>query len=235
MRKPVSAARADAKSENNMTRDAVTRGTGNVFTGILLALILKSTLDVFFKNVAVYASIWALFRAAMSHAASNLLDAFQLVVFMVMTTRFYWGTYRYNEEAPQSEGTPQLILGLIGAVLVFSSFYVTGLLVRNPRLFYASFALTHVIDLFWFLIAATWLKPPLELQKVWSWYKLFDVVTIISLLVLIGVGHFAPARRSVCNWAGLAVLVAVSFWDFRELWPYYVNKTTWRSELLGAL
>jgi hypothetical protein len=107
---------ADPTPSHLPVEKAVTGGTGNLFVGILLALILKSTLDAFFKDIVAYRSAADLADTMESHAASGLLNFFQLVVFVFTTIRFYWGTYRYNEEVPQSEQPPELALGLVAAV-----------------------------------------------------------------------------------------------------------------------
>ncbi len=234
MRDPLPGTVSRDESGIGQGADAVTRETSNVFTGILLALIITTVLDVFFRNISSYRSTGVLMHVLISHAEIACLDLFQLLVFVLVTTRFYWGTFRYNEEVPESRGTPQMVFGLAGAILVFASFYVTALVVKNPALFYPSFAIAHLIDLLWFVIAAVCLETSLEIRKVWNWYKLFDVLTILMLVILIGIGHIGEKASYVCNCIALTGLTGISLWDMCKLWPYYTKAEGWREGLIGG-
>lgn len=165
--------------------------------------------------------------------AWSVLIAFQLFVFLFTVTRFYWGTIRYQEEVPEVRGTPHLVLGLVGAVLVFSIFYVTGLLVKHPGVFYWSLCLALFIDLLWFVIVGAVLEMPSEIHKIWSWYKLFDVLTLAPLVVLIAVGYIWPGIKYVCDWLSLAAVAGIGIWDVCKFWAYYTKESDWRETLPG--
>lgn len=211
------------------------RNTPNVFTSILLALILKGALDAFCTNVSFYKDGTELIGVVRSYPGWGILVIFQLIVFLFTVTRFYWGTVRYQEEVPEAAGTPHLIVGLIGAVFVFSIFYVTGLLVKDPGLFYWSLSVAHLVDLFWFLVAAALLQMPPEILRIWSWYKLFDVLTLVFLLIFMLVAHGWPSVAYLFQGLSLVAVAAIGFWDLRKFWPYYTNKPNWKDMLPNGL
>lgn len=217
--------------EADKSTNGVAKQTGGALTAILLALILKSTLDAFFGRVNGYNSGTDLVKAIDADLAWSFLVLGQLIVFVFSVTRFYWGSIRYHEEAPEDKDTPHLVVGLVGAILVFATFYVTGLLVKNPTMFYWSLAAAHIVDLFWFIIAAAWLEMSLEIQKLWSWYILFDAVTVVLLLGLILVAAIWPGAKYECSLASLVGVAAIGVWDVKKFWPYYANEANWKQKL----
>src|SRR5207253_6625330 len=114
----------------------IAKAAGSLFIGILLALALKATLDTFFKDASAYAAIGDAWNSIKANVPRTLILLGQLLVFLFTLVRFYWGSLRYYEETPNTQGTAEVALGLGGAIFLFSSFYVTGLLIRTTRLFY---------------------------------------------------------------------------------------------------
>jgi hypothetical protein len=194
---------------------------------------MKSTLDVFFKDVSRCASMSDIVALVDKDVATSILVLFQLFVFLFTIVRFYWGSYRYHQEVPPVAGTPHLILGLVGAVLVFSTFYVTGLTIRNPGLFYWSFAIAHLIDFFWFLLAGAHLEMPPKIHKIWNWYIVFDALTLVCLLLMGFIGWGWPTRRYWCYWLSLVSIAGIGYWDLKKFWEYYTQASGWENTIRG--
>lgn len=209
----------------------VTIETANVFTGILLALILKTSLDAFCKNIGSYASIAPLWAGVKANQEWSVLVSLQLLVFIFTVARFYWGTVRYHEEVPASGGTPHFLVGLAGAIFVFIVFYVTALLVKRPGLFYWSFCVALFIDLAWFLFVARIVDVQVEIGTIWKWYVGFDLLTLVPVGVLQVLGHVCSKVQYASDLGSLIVIAAVGVWDLRIFWPYYTKKDGWRETL----
>lgn len=219
-------AEATNREENSNGRG--TKEAGIVFTGILLALILTGTLDAFFKNIPDYPSMTQLCRVLNSHPRWGLVVLFlQLVVFLFTVIRFYWGSYRYHEGVQKEEGDRQWVVGLIGTVVLFSGFYVTGLTVRNSNLFYWSFAGAHFIDLLWFVPARMWEKRS-EIRTIWNWYILFDMLTLFLLALTLAVGYKWPDTGTVCRIISLSAIFTIGVCDVVIFWRYYRGEKVWR-------
>ena len=222
---------------NGNRNGGVARETANVFTGILLALIITSTLDVFFKNFQNYTSATEFIHAVGLNLGSGTLATLQLLVFLFTVIRFYWGVLRYNEAVSPVEGTPHLFLGLTGAVVLFSTFYVTGLMVRNPSMFYWTLAVANLIDLSWFLILSwfltgdAWLPRTPQIQKIWRWYVIFDFLTLTALLLLIWFRYVCPRYYHIFNGVALAAVAGIGTWDLHRFWAYYTKADNWEQTI----
>lgn len=209
---------------------AITRETANIFLGILLALILTATLDTVCRQVPEYRRPLDLLHALRSDLAAESLIALQVVVFLFTVTRFYWGTVRYHDEVRGERATRQFFFGFVGTVVVFSIFYVTAQVVENPGLFYASLCLALAVDFLWFSGAVWRRKKPRmvettsELQAIWGWYLLFDLVTIGPVTALQFVARRGARIAWWCDLFSLAVISGVGVWDMKQFWPYYIKR-----------
>jgi hypothetical protein len=199
----------------------VTKGAGvAVFGQILLALVVKTAFDAFFRNAHSVNDLMAFWRLLTADLWHSLVVVAQLVLFLFTIVRFYWGTYRYHEETPET-GTQHFIAGIVGAVLVFSGFYVTATYVANTQLFYAGLFLTSMFDLVWFAVLFPWVKSGDKLRRVTSIWVAFDLLTLLVL------GVFLFVHCGSCLWIQVIVLLMlllIGLGDIWYLWDFYQNK-----------
>jgi hypothetical protein len=219
-------------ASNTKTRKGVSRTQGVVFIGIFLALILKTTLDTFFKGLAGYDTLLAVELAVRRQPVKSALVCGQLCVFLFSLIRFYWGSFRYYQQKPKVEETPELAVDLLGAIVLFMSFYVVSLLVRTTTLFYYGILLVHAVDLAWFLLATTYLTLDEGIRKVAGLYILFDIVTVISVAILtVANAIWGPTHLLVFQFLSLIVVCLIGLWDLKKLWPYYTDEPDWQDSL----
>jgi hypothetical protein len=209
-------------------------GTGqaaNVFTGILLALILKTSLDVFFKNITNYASLGSLFEVIKANPWWYVLVSLQLGVFIFTVARFYLGVVRYHDEVPAAGETSHFALGFLGAVLIFLVFYIAALAVKHPSLFYLSLCVAFAIDCAWFAGVAKTVEMPAGVSIVWRAYIVFDIVGIILLLILQGLAWRFTVAAYTCDMVSVLALWGIGFYDLFGFLPYYRKKDKWDQNL----
>jgi hypothetical protein len=165
-------------------------------------------------------------------ATSGLTGLFaaQLVVFLLVLVRFYWGSFRYYQQEPKLQGNPELAIDFIGAILVFVGFYVTSLLLRTAALFYWAIGLLHIVDFVWFLLASTCLALVDGMRKVATWFLLFDVATCVGLAAVFII--FSPTSPEFkAQWWALGLLVVVSAADLSLLWAFYTGAANWSNRI----
>jgi hypothetical protein len=213
-------------------QSGISRAQGAVFIGILLALILKTTLDTFFEGIADHNTLGAVLAVMNKQLAKSVLLVCQLIVFLFALIRFYWGSFRYYQQKPKVEETPEVAVDLLGALLLFMSFYVVSLLIRTTSLFYYGLILVNGVDLAWFLLATTHLALQEGMRKVAGWYILFDVLTVVAVGLTTGADAiWGPTRFFVFQFLALFAVLAIGVWDLIKLWSYYKNAPDWQDKL----
>ncbi len=198
-----------------------------IVLGVLLSLIIKSALDRAFETVPRYNNFiftpghaWSIFAAAPER---RLLIFFQLLVFLFTLVRFYLGAYRFARHST-GNGIPEATATVVGTFVLFSGFYVTSLTLRSQTLFYWAVVVFHVVDFIWFFIAHTLLRVPKELGAIVGLWKVFDVTTIVGIVLSL---CFLPGTGG--RWASLALLLSVGALDFFMLKSFYLDEPDWKT------
>lgn len=218
------------KTQSNTSREDV----GKAFIAVLLALVLKATLDSFFKRILEYRSAYQIGEAFCKNPSHAALLLFQLAVFLFTIVRFYLGSSSYYREKARNEGVRDTIVDIVGLFLLFISFYVTSLFVGSIDLFYWGLAFMHLFDLGWFLVAGALLHLDKALQKVAAFFKLFDFVSAVGLFLLLWCRHcWGPTKLYIWQWLSLALLTGIGVWDVVKLRLFYQGKSDWKEKFVG--
>jgi hypothetical protein len=216
------------ESSSSIDSKGIKQAGARLFAGILLALTLKGTLDVFFKNASSFhVGEW------LKQPSHNPLFFMQLLVFIFTVIRFYGGTLRYDEEAPE-EDTRHFLLGVIGALVVFAGFYVAGLLVRTTILFYVSLGIVHLLDLFWFLVAGVSKATKPAMQKICRIYLYLDIVTVLVFAIFISCDLRFGSAHFVYQWMMIASLLILGLFDLWWLRDFYSKESDWEGRFCNA-
>lgn len=202
-----------------------------IFVSLLLAFALRVSLDGLADRVLRHPTAREMWRAFLSHPNIHSLVAIQFLAFTVLLIRFYLGSIRYYEYKSTRQGSSSVDGDLILVIVLFIGFYFSGKLVTTTELFYFGVWMLHVVDLAWFLKATTGELLQGAMQKVGSWYVLFDIVTVLVMGVFAAMALTAGNGYLWCQWAMLVTLIGVSTWDFVKLGPFYKNAQDWESVL----
>src|SRR2546425_306534 len=92
-----------------------------VILGVLIAIIVRAVLEGFFRPLFGQRTLHQLY-AALPLSGQSLLRIGQLILFLVLLGRFYWGAYRFNQEQPPILGMGVVILNVLGTFTVFAFF-----------------------------------------------------------------------------------------------------------------
>ncbi|HJP95324.1 MAG TPA: hypothetical protein VJ875_25465 [Pyrinomonadaceae bacterium] len=222
-----------AKSGGVLTAsDDITRLTVNAFVSVLVALVLKTSLDSFFRNATAYNGVLAAVSALIQRGWLSLVLISQLVIFLFTLVRFYIGSFRYHQKEPEiTSGPTGMGIDLLGAFGVFVSFYVAAVFIKTTGLFYFGFALIQVVDLLWFYIAGAYLNLSEGIQKVAAWYVFFDGITLVVLIIFFGLEYSRPWPSYFPQWMSLAAAFAIGIWDLLQLWPFYAGASDWSNSV----
>lgn len=214
--------------ENEKVQKGLLQTAGIVFIGILLALVLKISLDTFFKDVPSLNDLRGAWSALHLNPVRSILYIFQLLVFIFTVVRFYLGAYRYHEEQAETQGARDFIVNFVGAIAVFVALYVAGMLIKTTSLFYVALVILHVVDLAWFIYGMNYGVFQDGLRMVAGRFVMFDIITLVVLLIMGALDFFVPIQSYIYQFVSLTTLAAVGTWDFVWLWPFYANKPGWQ-------
>lgn len=201
-----------------------------IILGVMLTLILRSTLDVFFSPLLKDRTLTDLFNL-WPPSAEAWLQTSQFLIFLILLGRFYWGAYRFNEEQPPDLQWKYAVLNLVGTFFLFCFFYINSLALRSTSVFYAAVFLVHIADFLLFLVVLG-LTPILHtpLRDPVIKYILWDVITIVAFLLL--VIFFGINRNDfLTHYLLLISLFIISILDFTVLRDFYFDPPTWRNNL----
>lgn len=200
-----------------------------VILSILLALILRSALETYFRSLIGTQTLLELCKN-WPPTWESWVRTSQFVVFLVLLTRFYFGAYRINEEQMQPLKAMDAGINLLGSFGLFMFFYVVTINLWKLDLFYVSIFLMHVFDLVWFVVLLVRLPRQSPLHKTIGWFIAFDVLTLL-LFVFLSLflwGYFIEGTRPLLQTVLLIVLLGVSAWDCFMLRAFYFNPERWR-------
>lgn len=197
---------------------------------IMLALIVKAALEAAFKPLFDGTQTWSQIVG---------LPLTQLLVFFLLTLRFYLGALRFGATEPKRIDFLVRSFNFVFAFAVFCAFYVIALSVTKPDYFYLEIIVLHAIDACWFgiLYGLSHLKYvdiadlednelPIEpVRRIMATYFFFSLITIILGLF---VYPLDPAA-TIAHWLFLIFLIAISLIDFWALFDYYFEFDRWRS------
>ena len=195
---------------------------------VLIAIILKGTLDSFFPALIAGRSLRELYEAWPPTRKTWLRGA-QLFVFLILLARFYWGAFRYNQEHAMGKTVGVIIVNLLGTFGLFSLFYVACINVWTIDLFYALILVVHVFDVLWFTVARVRLPTSSPLTGVVGWFIWWDVLTFVayaSAYFLLR-DRFWAGRDTLLQVSLLAVLLVISLLDWAVLWDFYFRPEKW--------
>lgn len=205
---------------------------------IMLALIVKAALETAFKP---------LFEGTQTWAQMLGLPFAQLLVFFVLTFRFYLGTLRFGTTEPKRVDFLIKSFNFIFAFAVFCSFYAIALSVTKIEFFYLQMVILHGIDATWFglLYGLSHLKfvdePQLEsgelyigpVRRIMATYFWFSAITVAfgTLVYPLGFGaSLTDPNATIAHWSFLMFIVLMSGIDFWALHEYYFYFDDWRAK-----
>lgn len=198
---------------------------------IMLALIVKGALEAAFKP---------LFEGTQTWSQMFGLPFAQLVVFFLLTLRFYLGALRFGATEPKRVDFLVRSFNFVFAFAVFCAFYVLALSVTKANFYYIEIIILHGIDASWFglLWCLSHLKfvdePELEngelpigpVRRIMVRYFWFSACTIL-------VGWLTSPLDPTATTAHvlyLGFLVLISGIDFWALPDYYFDFEQWRDK-----
>jgi hypothetical protein len=204
---------------------------------ILLALIIKAALETTFKPLFEGTAIW-----------SDILGLpfAQLLVFFLLTLRFYLGTVRFGTTEPKRIDFLIRTFNFVFAFAVFCAFYALALSVTKSEFFYLEIIVLHVIDGAWFGIlyclshlrfvdvneledGELLIEPVRRVMLIYFFFSLFTVLFGLLVYWLLGVS-ITESNPNTAHWCYLAFLVFMSGIDFWALFKYYFHFEEWCAE-----
>jgi nucleoside 2-deoxyribosyltransferase len=205
-----------------------------ILLGFLVSLILKGLLDHVYSADLEHAKGW--------HQVSDVIvraNFIEVLVFLFALLRFMYGAYRFHELGPEYCPTWQVCWDLGFMVTLFIGFYLSSVLVKyQPIQFYELFAVTHIIDLIWFL---RHLKRPFHLFKADGEapprFVVLDLLTLAAIAIFFSwSGLFASAAEAThpLYILGLA-LIAIGFLDLWWNRRFYFHRIGSREQAAQAL
>jgi hypothetical protein len=195
---------------------------GAVLFGLFVSMILKNTLDSFFKGltqVADFSQLWINFQI---EPVKTSLFWFQLIVFLFTLSRFALGAARYFQQSDNPKTGGVYAFDFCGVILVFGAFYTTSFLIRTTVAFYFSFLVIHFIDCAAFLFASSFLGLPEETQRIARRFAFFD---FISLFVLLFPVLFRETPHYWLQFLVLCGVTVIGIYELRSLWRFYTTQS----------
>jgi len=201
-----------------------------IILSVLLALIVRAALETTFKPVIAYG--WS---------GLTSLAWTQVVVFFVLTVRFYLGAFRYGSIEPRRLDFHFKALNFVFAFCLFCVFYATALCVVQPELFYSLIIVLHSVDALWFFVAwcVSWsvseasldpdeVRMP-ALRRVTEFFFVLSMITIATYFTLHSVLFDKTKFNSnmLSNFAFLGALFLLSVIDFTAFHKYYFDHESW--------
>ena len=184
--------------------------------GILVGLALKAGLDAAYSDATKSPGLTS-FGAFWQIIWSTPL--IQVVIFLLTLIRFIYGAHRILETVEESSPTLEWwanLWNILGMVMLFVFFYMTGLCVLHPIAFYSGLIAVHVWDFLWFLrFTSSSDALGKELKYVMRRFMWIDFLTVAILTVLVW-----PLRDwAVAGGAIVMVLLAVvdAIWNYKFL------------------
>ena len=166
----------------------------------------------------------------MLHGARELwsFETAQLFVFALLVARFYWGTYRFNQEArehPKDVTALQIMLNAGGTILLFGLFFAVSTLVTRGSDFYLSILVLHVTDFTWFALfqvvtVREGAVPPMLRSAAW-WFIDWDILTVwlyAITLAAIRVDILDQASAQAVFLGGLMLITAGDWYVLRDFY-----------------
>jgi hypothetical protein len=204
---------------------------------IMLALIVKAALE---------AALKPLFDGTQTWPDILGLPFAQLVVFFILTLRFYLGALRFGATEPKRIDFLIRSFNFVLAFAVFCTFYALALSVTRPEFFYLEIVILHCIDAAWFgtLLLLSHLKfideaeletgelPIRPVRRIMIIYLSFSLLTIA--FGVLGYRYGFEARLTeptavAAHWSFLVFLLVISMVDFWALYSYYFDFEKWRA------
>jgi hypothetical protein len=192
-----------------------------IVCGFLVSLTLKASLDTTYGKLVPNATTWS----ELWHAVVTW-PSLQLLIFLFTLIRFVYGAYRVHEVFEESPGAFEAWLvawNMVGTLMLFVLFYLTGLSVQNAGPFYTSLVVVHCWDLLWFIIPAICSnKIDGDLKSV---MRRFLAVDLLTVLLLVGLA-FANYHLAI---TGAVVMVLVGMTDLLWNRRFFFHPNSWRS------
>lgn len=193
-----------------------------IVCGFLVSLTLKASLDTTYGKSVPSATTWY----DLAHAVLTW-PSLQLLVFLFTLIRFVYGAYRVHEVFEDSTGVfePWLVAwNMVGTLMLFVLFYLTGLSVQNASPFYASLVVVHLWDLLWFIIPAICSnKIHGDMRSVMRRFLAVDLLT--AILLLVGLLFFPNHLRI----AGTLIMALLGVVDLGWNRKFFFHPNSWRS------
>lgn len=198
---------------------------------LLLAIVIRAALESTFGQISEQG--WA---------SISIIQWCQVVVFFILTLRFYLGAFRYGSIEPKKLNFHIKALNFVFAFLLFSSFYSVGYFVISTKYFYALVIALHVIDATWFLVvlicSVSITDEVLDVgevkitayRRIMGFFLALSAVTIaygfLSYPFIFDQSIFSEEEIAAHYWF-LGVLVILTLFDFVVLDKYYFRHDEW--------
>jgi hypothetical protein len=189
--------------------------------GIFLGLSIKNAFDHSLSGLEAFSNARQCFYFVMHNRALFFLRLFQIVVFLLMLTRFYLGAYRYSKVAPP-QTMPEAFIDTTGVLLLFAGFYLASLVVRNTDLFYWAIVAFLIVDVIWFFTAGRIRDLEKTVSRVTILWILFDALTIATVFF-----SMLLCSDYSAEWIALSAICLVSLWDLWWLRHFYAGSPDW--------
>ena len=181
--------------------------------GVLVGLALKAGLDAAYSDATKSPSLVSL-EAFWQVIWST--PSVQLLIFLLTLVRFVYGAHRVLETLEDSSATLEWwadLWNILGLVVLFVFFYMTGLCVPHPVAFYSGLVAVHTWDFLWFLrFTSSSDALGRELKSAMRRFMWIDSMTVGALILIVW-----PLK----NWVvagGAIVMVLLALVD--AVWNY---------------
>src|SRR5437879_2829789 len=87
---------------------------------IFVAITIKSAFDHAFEHINNFQDIQAIKEKIIADPQESALRLFQTLIFIFTLFRFYWGAYRYGQEAGRPTSMAHLLFDSTGIFLLFA-------------------------------------------------------------------------------------------------------------------
>ena len=154
----------------------------------------------------------------------------QIGIFLITVVRFVYGAYRFQEEGPGELPRGALVWNLVGTLVLFALFYITGLAILDADTFYRAMIYVHVWDLLWFAILFTAFRGSKGItKKVIISFIILDLLTVVWLLFIQAHLHSHFMGKAEISMIVFAVL------DFAWNHEFFFSPDAWRDKQLKRL
>jgi hypothetical protein len=212
----------DRKDRRGILSDA-----GTSILSLLLALIVKGTLDGLFGHIGDH---FEDYQDVHAYVVQNWYDvgrySLHFGVFLLTVFRFYLGNLRHHQQVKKLSRRRDFWVAFCTTMALFSLFYMAGLLVRKDDLFYVAMLATQVVSILCSGLTAEVTSG--ASRRVWYCFVAFDMINSIALLLTFYLWNDYPILAPACSLFTLTIVGVLDIWKF---WPFYIEEENWENDI----